>query len=67
MNAGEFAYDVSPDGDGTVPLAFAQLVNIPPQHIYYVEEGHGNLPNNGAVESAVMDLLSSGTTTALPN
>src|SRR5436309_11736539 len=47
MNAGEFAYDVSPDGDGTVPLAFAQLINIPPQHIYYVEEGHGNLPNNG--------------------
>src|SRR5436189_2602208 len=67
MNAGEFAYDGSPDGDGTVPLAFAQLVNIPPQHIYYVEEGHGNLPNNGAVESAVADLLSSGTTTALPN
>ncbi|PYS07690.1 MAG: hypothetical protein DMG17_30255, partial [Acidobacteria bacterium] len=51
----------------TVPLAFAQLVNIPPQQIYYVEEGHGNLPNNGAVESAVADLLSSGTTTALPN
>ena len=67
MNAGEFAYDVSPDGDGTVPLAFAQLINIPPQHIYYVEEGHGNLPNNGAVESAVADLLSSGTTAALPN
>src|SRR2546426_12290310 len=67
MNAGEFAYDVSPDGDGTVPLAFAQLVNIAPQQIYYVEEGHGNLPNNGAVESAVADLLSSGTTSALPN
>src|SRR5436190_6151000 len=67
MNAGEFAYGVSPDGDGTVPLAFAQLVNIAPQQIYYVEEGHGNLPNNGAVESAVADLLSSGTTSALPN
>src|SRR5437773_2949358 len=67
MNAGEFAYEVSPDGDGTVPLAFAQLVNIAPQQIYYVDEGHGNLPNNGAVESAVADLLSSGTTSAITN
>jgi len=67
MNAGEFAYEISPDGDGTVPLAFAQLANIPSQQIYYVEEAHGNLPNNGAVESAVADLLSSGTTSALSN
>src|SRR5207244_13435838 len=55
------------EGEGSVLLAFWQLVNLPPQQIYYVEEGHGNLPNNGAVESAVADLLSSGTTTALPN
>ena len=67
MNGGEFAYEISPDGDGTVPLSFAQLANIPSQQIYYVEEGHGNLPNNGAVESAVADLLSSGATSTLSN
>jgi pimeloyl-ACP methyl ester carboxylesterase len=63
---GEFSYEISPDGDGTVPLAFARLDKIPENHIYYVEEGHGSLPNNGAVESAVIDLLSSGQTTAVP-
>lgn len=67
MNAGEFAYEISPDGDGTVPLAFARLANIPEAQIYYVEEGHGGLPNNGTVETAVVDLLSQGTTSALPN
>jgi pimeloyl-ACP methyl ester carboxylesterase len=63
---GEFAYDVSPDGDGTVPLAFARLANIDDKQTYYVEESHGSLPNNGLVESAVIDLLATGATTALP-
>ncbi len=63
----EFAYTISPDGDGTVPLAFAELANIPSNQTYYVEEGHGSLPNNGAVEDAVIDLLSNGVTTALPS
>jgi hypothetical protein len=62
----EFCYDVSPDGDGTVPLAFARLAGIPEAQTYYVEEGHGSLPNNGSVESAVIDLLASGRTIALP-
>lgn len=64
---GEFSCEVSPDGDGTVPLAFARLANIPEDQIYYVEAGHGALPNNGAVESAAIDLLSSGRTSALSN
>ena len=64
---GEFCYEISPDGDGTVPLAFARLANIPESQVYYVEEGHGGLPNSGAVESATIDLLSTGRTSALPN
>ncbi|MFL5313207.1 MAG: CHAT domain-containing protein, partial [Myxococcales bacterium] len=67
LNGAEFAYQVSPDGDGTVPLAFAKLAGIPENQIYYVEEGHGGLPNNGRVESAAIDLLATGRTTALPN
>jgi len=66
MDGSEFAYEVSTDGDGTVPLDFARLAGIPEGQTYYVEEGHGSLPNNGAVESAVIDLLSSGSTSALP-
>ncbi len=63
----EFKYEISPDGDGTVPLAFARLAGISDKQTYYVEEGHGSLPNNGAVASTVLDLLSTGTTSALPN
>ena len=63
----EFKYQISPDGDGTVPLAFARLAGIPDRQTYYVEEGHGSLPNSGAVELAVLDLLSTGKTSALPN
>jgi pimeloyl-ACP methyl ester carboxylesterase len=66
VDGNEFSYEVSPDGDGTVPLDFARLVHIPENQIYYVEESHGSLPNNGAVESAVIDLLSKGSTAALP-
>jgi len=61
----EFTYEISPDGDGTVPLAFARLADIPERQIYYVEDGHGSLPNNATVERAVQDLLANGVTTAL--
>jgi pimeloyl-ACP methyl ester carboxylesterase len=64
---GDFTYEVSADGDGTVPLAFARLADIPDSHTYYVEDSHGSLPNNGAVERAVQDLLANGVTTALSN
>jgi pimeloyl-ACP methyl ester carboxylesterase len=62
----QFVYETSSDGDGTVPLEFAQLTGIPKGQTYFVEEGHGSLPNNGAVETAVIDLLSKGVTQALP-
>jgi pimeloyl-ACP methyl ester carboxylesterase len=60
---GKFLYTVTRDGDGTVPLAFAQLPSVT---TYFIEEGHGSLPNNGTVAAAVRDLISAGSTTALP-
>jgi CHAT domain-containing protein/pimeloyl-ACP methyl ester carboxylesterase len=66
LENGEFVYEVSPDGDGTVPLEFAKLADIREEQTYYVEEGHGSLPNNGTVGNAVAELLATGATTALP-
>jgi hypothetical protein len=60
---GTFQYEQSREGDGTVPLDFAELAGTT---TYYVEEGHGSLPNNGTVASAVIDILQSGATTRLP-
>lgn len=59
----EFTYELSDEGDGTVPLAFALL---PGATTYYVEEEHGALPNNGTVGAAVVDLLTTGRTERLP-
>jgi pimeloyl-ACP methyl ester carboxylesterase len=59
----EFTFSADKAGDGTVPLAFAQLPNV---QTYYVEESHGGLPNNSKVIAAVKDLLSLGKTEALP-
>jgi pimeloyl-ACP methyl ester carboxylesterase len=59
-----FEYDVSRDGDGTVPLAFAQLPGV---KTYYVVDGHGSLPNNARVAQAVRDILDRGETSALPD
>lgn len=59
----EFVYDLSPDGDGTVPREFAEL---PGAKTYYVEEGHGSLANNSQVRRAVVDLLERGRTAELP-
>lgn len=50
-------------GDGTVPLALAQLDGVP---TYYVEEDHGSLQNNRRVAAAVIDLLQQGRTEELP-
>jgi len=58
----EFTYELSDDGDGTVPLNFALL---PGATTYYVEEEHGALPNNATVGAAVVDLLTSGQTERL--
>ncbi|HXA50995.1 MAG TPA: CHAT domain-containing protein [Candidatus Acidoferrum sp.] len=48
-----------------MPLSSARLEGIPASQTWYVEEQHGNLPNHGGVESAVIDLLTSGTTQVL--
>ncbi|MGE5239324.1 MAG: alpha/beta fold hydrolase [Chloroflexota bacterium] len=58
----EFVYELSREGDGTVPLAFAEL---PGSKTYYIQESHGSLPNNRAVAQAVADILATGRTTVL--
>jgi pimeloyl-ACP methyl ester carboxylesterase len=62
---GEFVYEFSNDGDGTVPLAFAMLPGI--GGTWFARESHGSLPNNGLVTRAVIDLLEKGTTDQLPD
>lgn len=58
-----FVYEFSHAGDGTVPLDFARLPDVP---TFHVVEGHGSLPNNKLVAQAVLDLLDRGETSALP-
>lgn len=60
----EFVFEVSTDGDGTVPRVLAE---VPGVKTYYVEETHGSLPNNKTVARAVADLLSTGATQVLPD
>jgi pimeloyl-ACP methyl ester carboxylesterase len=60
----DFVYTSSREGDGTVPLAYAQLPGVP---TYFVDEDHGSLPNNGTVAGAVVDLLRRPSTDRLPN
>ena len=57
----EFVYKTSDAGDGTVPVAFAEL---PGMKTFYVEESHGSPIRSG--RPAVKDLLGTGTTDALP-
>jgi len=59
-----FQFSQSKEGDGTVPLAFAELSGA---QTYYVEEEHGSLPNNEAVAHAVIDLIETGKTELLPD
>jgi len=61
--AEQFVFIESKEGDGTVPLLFAELEDTT---TYYVEEQHGSLPNNGDVIGAVIDLLETGSTENLP-
>ena len=63
LSAGsEFDFGVTPQGDGTVPLALAVR---PGERAWYVGEKHGGLPNNGRVIAAVVDLLRTGGTQRL--
>lgn len=57
-----FVFTQSVEGDGTVPLAFAQLDGV---MTYFVEEKHGSLPNSGDVTDAVIDILETGATDVL--
>ena len=60
----QFSYEISLEGDGTVPLSFAEL---PGATTYYIEESHGSLPNNRVVARAVADILATGRTETLPD
>jgi pimeloyl-ACP methyl ester carboxylesterase len=57
-----FEYGSTPHGDGTVPLAMAQVPGI---GTFYVEESHGNLASSPRVIEAIVDLLRTGTTRGL--
>jgi pimeloyl-ACP methyl ester carboxylesterase len=61
----EFVFELSQEGDGTVPLEFCRLPDI--GGTWFVKEGHGGLPNNGTVGRAVIDIIEKGTTNALPD
>ena len=60
---GQFEFEISEDGDGTVPHVLAELAGA---RSWFVSEAHGGLPNNGRVISAVVDLLRTGGTERLP-
>ncbi|MBN1626984.1 MAG: alpha/beta fold hydrolase [Deltaproteobacteria bacterium] len=60
----EFLYEISKEGDGTVPVKFAEL---PGAKTYYIQESHGSLPNNSLVARAVAEILDMGSTNALPD
>jgi hypothetical protein len=60
----EFVYEMSPAGDGTVPLQCARLPSA--RQTYYVAEEHGSLPNNDKVAEAVDSILATGETGVLP-
>ncbi len=57
-----FEYGSTPHGDGTVPLAMAQ---VPGLETFYVEESHGNLASSPRIVDAIVDLLRAGTTRGL--
>jgi pimeloyl-ACP methyl ester carboxylesterase len=57
-----FNYHVTRAGDGTVPLASAELFDT---NMYYVEASHSGLTQIYEVAAAVADILSRGTTNRL--
>jgi pimeloyl-ACP methyl ester carboxylesterase len=58
----EFRYQISSQGDGTVPAASAALAGLP---TYYVRCEHSELPRNPVVAQALIDLLLKGRTARL--
>lgn len=59
----EFAYLISRDGDGTVPLASALIPGVP---TWFASASHGFFANNASVRRATVDVLRTGETSALP-
>ncbi len=57
-----FEYGSNLNGDGTVPLALAELPGL---ETFYAEESHGNLASNSNIIDAIIDLIRSGTTRRL--
>jgi pimeloyl-ACP methyl ester carboxylesterase len=62
ISANELLFEVTSNGDGTVPLSLACL---PGGRTYYVAEGHTELPSNSDVIAAIRDLLARGVTKRL--
>src|SRR5262245_262122 len=60
---GEFLYDLSMDGDGTVPLDLARVSGL---QTWVTTTSHGNMPNSESIARAVGNLLATGETTELP-
>lgn len=54
VRGGEFAFEQTRNGDGTVPLDFALL---PELDTFYIREGHGELPKNKKVWQAVKEII----------
>jgi hypothetical protein len=61
--AAGFEYAMDRNGDGTVPLALAR---VPKLKCYFVDEAHADLANNARVIQAVIDIVRSGRSDALP-
>ncbi len=59
LRDGEFEYEYSQQGDGTVPIELARLAGA--RH-GYVECGHSDLPLSRGVIAGVIDLLETGAT-----
>ena len=60
----DFVYTITRHGDGTVPAISAAL---PGATVHYAPVAHSDLTRDPVVAAAVIDLLSSGTTTRLTN
>ena len=54
VHGGEFVFEQSNNGDGTVPLDFALLPGL---DTWFIREGHGELPKNKKVWQAVKELI----------
>ncbi|HYZ61936.1 MAG TPA: alpha/beta hydrolase, partial [Acetobacteraceae bacterium] len=59
----EFTYDLSDEGDGTVPLDLATVPDLP---TYVTQAGHGGMPNDPDIARAVDNILVTGATKLLP-